>query len=360
MLPPVRLLTVCAVAEPGGAEQAAVRILRELAPRGWAPTLTSPGPGGVRDAARAEGWGWRRLDAGGLGAGGAAAGASRFAGALRARDAARAVASWPKAAREAARSDVVLVNGTVAARLLPAVAATRARTALYVHDVVDRVPRHWHRADVVLAASGAVARALESNGLRAHVVYAPIDLDPPPADPPWPRDPERPVVGFVGRLEPRKAPLDLVAAAPRIRARVPGARIVIVGDDPYGTDSDYLARVRCAPEVESYGWRPDAAGLMRHMDVLVAPSLREPFGTVLSEAMAVGTPVVATRVDGLPEVVTDGVDGALVPPSDPPALADAVVRVLARRDELGAAAARSARRFAAPAVATRVEELLRG
>ena len=48
---------------------------------------------------------------------------------------------------------------------------------------------------------------------------------------------------------------------------------------------------------------------MRHLDVLVLPSYQEPFGTVLAEAMAVGTPVVATRVDGLPEVVRDGVDG---------------------------------------------------
>ena len=53
---------------------------------------------------------------------------------------------------------------------------------------------------------------------------------------------------------------------------------------------------------------------MRHLDVLVLPSYEEPFGTVLAEAMAVGTPVVATRVDGLPEVVDDGVTGRLVAP----------------------------------------------
>jgi glycosyltransferase involved in cell wall biosynthesis len=79
---------------------------------------------------------------------------------------------------------------------------------------------------------------------------------------------------------------------------------------------------------------------------------------VLAEAMAVGTPVVATRVGGLPEVVRDGVDGALVPPGRPDALAAAVARVLARRDELGANAARSARRFSADDYARRVEPLL--
>ena len=56
---------------------------------------------------------------------------------------------------------------------------------------------------------------------------------------------------------------------------------------------------------------------MRHLDVLVAPSHQEPFGTVISEAMAVGTPVVATRVGGLAEVVDDGVTGLLVEPGEP-------------------------------------------
>ena len=60
---------------------------------------------------------------------------------------------------------------------------------------------------------------------------------------------------------------------------------------------------------------------MRHLDVLVLPSHQEPFGTVLAEAMAVGTPVVATRVGGLAEVVQDGVTGRLVAPGDPAALA---------------------------------------
>jgi glycosyltransferase involved in cell wall biosynthesis len=97
---------------------------------------------------------------------------------------------------------------------------------------------------------------------------------------------------------------------------------------------------------------------MRHLDVLVVPSRSEPFGTVIAEAMAVGVPVVASRVDGLPEVVSDGVTGALVPVDDPRALADAVLRVLERRDELGAAAAEAARRWDADVYAARVGDLV--
>jgi glycosyltransferase involved in cell wall biosynthesis len=116
--------------------------------------------------------------------------------------------------------------------------------------------------------------------------------------------------------------------------------------------------VRGARSAEHYGWINDAAALLRHVDVLVAPSRQEPFGTVLAEAMAVGTPVVATRVGGLPEVVDDGVTGRLVEPGDHDALATAVIDVLAHRERMGRAARASARRFDADAYARRVERLI--
>jgi glycosyltransferase involved in cell wall biosynthesis len=98
---------------------------------------------------------------------------------------------------------------------------------------------------------------------------------------------------------------------------------------------------------------------MHRLDVLVAPSHEEPFGTVLAEAMAVGTPVVATRVGGLAEVVEDGVTGRLVEPGDPAALAAAVREVLAHSGEMSAAARTHARQFGADAYADRVEALIR-
>ncbi|HEU4979412.1 MAG TPA: glycosyltransferase family 4 protein [Solirubrobacteraceae bacterium] len=328
------LLGVNAVGHPGGAEMALLRLASRLRERGWEITLSSPDDGPIARA----GHPWVKLDVGGLGAG----------------EGARAVASWPRALRLAQRFDVVYLNSTVCGRLLPALRGTR--TVLHVHDIVDRVPRHWHSADVVLADSQAVAERLE--GLRAHVVYCPIELDPPPAPRPW-AEGEGPVVGFVGRIEPRKGVTDLLAAAPLIRERAPGARIVVVGDDPYGLFPDYLAEVRAATDVEHVPWVENAPGVMRHLDVLVAPSHQEPFGTVLSEAMAVGTPVVATAVGGLGEVVDNGVTGVLVGKQDPGALARGVLEVLGRREEMGAAARRAAARFGADAYAERVEELIR-
>jgi glycosyltransferase involved in cell wall biosynthesis len=207
----------------------------------------------------------------------------------------------------------------------------------------------------VLADSRAVARQLQ--GLEAQVVYCPVDPDPPAAPSPWPTG-NGPVVGFVGRVEPRKGPLDLVRAAPAIRSQLPGTRVVVVGDDPYRSAPDYTDAVLNSPEIEHHPWSESATALMRHMDVLVLPSYQEPFGTVLAEAMAVGTPVVATNVDGLPEVVRDGVSGRLVEPGRPEQLAAAVLEVIAHRREMGEAARQDARRFYVDDYVERVESLM--
>ncbi len=329
----MRILAVCAVAHPGGAEIGLLRLAKRLLARGHALTLATPAAGPLDDA----GLPVVRLALGGL---------ERGAGA-------RAAASFPRARRLAAGHDLVYLNGTVSGRLLPALQGRRS--VLHVHDIVDRVPRFWSLADAVLADSGAVADRLP--GLDAHVVYCPVELDVPNAPAPWPPG-DGPVVGFVGRIEPRKGPLDLVRAAAQIRAGAPGARIVLVGDDPYDSAPEYAAQVRRADGVEHVPWVPDGAAVMRHLDVLVAPSRQEPFGTVLAEAMAAGTPVVATRVGGLAEVVADGVTGRLVTPGCPDELAAAVLEVLAARERMGAAAHERAQRFGADGYADRVEAIL--
>ena len=333
------LLAVAPVAHPGGAETTLLRLLAGLDDRGWQITLSTPGSGPLRDAGRDAGWGTVSLPLGGL----------------RRRRGARAVGSWMRARRLAGTHDVVYLNGTVCGRLLPALRGSGARLVLHVHDIVARVPGIWQGADVVLAASQAVADRLD--GLDPHVVYPPVDPDPPAVEPPWPPG-DGPLIGYVGRIEPRKGARDLVQAAPAIHAGAPAARIVLVGDDDFGVDSRYRDAVVAAEGIEHYDWVEGGAGLMRHLDVLVLPAHREPAGTVLAEAMAVGTPVVATRVDGLPEVVQDGVTGLLVSPGDPDALATAVLRVLERRGDMGAAAAQRARRFHTPRYVDSVERLI--
>lgn len=338
-MPGRRLLALTPVADPGGAETSLLRLLGELDRRGWEVEVTGVAGGRLEARAGAAGWPFHHLPVGGLipGAG------------------ARALASWPRARRLARRADVAYVNGTVAARLLPALGGVR--TVLHVHDLVDRVPGFWRRADAILANSRATAARL--GGLPATVVGCPVELDPPPLPPPWPSRPG-PIIGFVGRIEPLKGPLDLVRAAPAIRAGAPGARLVLVGADGPRRYAHTIAEEAMAADMERHGWVDGAAGLMGALDVLVLPSRREGFGLVLAEAMAAGTPVVATRVGGIPELVEDGRTGVLVEPGDPAALARAILVVLDRPEELARNARAAVARHSVERHADRVEASLAG
>jgi hypothetical protein len=146
----VNLLAVNAVDVPGEPEMRLVKAAHHLRERGWETTFSTPGDGPFAGA----GFPWVHLDVGGLGQG----------------EGARAVASWPRALRLAQRFDVVYLNSTVCGRLLPALRGTHS--VLHIHVLVDRVPRHWHQAGVVIADTEAIAERLD--GLPAEVV------DPPP------------------------------------------------------------------------------------------------------------------------------------------------------------------------------------
>jgi glycosyltransferase involved in cell wall biosynthesis len=341
-----RLLAVNPVDHPGGAETVLLRLLSGLIARGWRVSMTTPDGGPLADAARAAGLGWQPLATGGLAR-------RRGAGALL---------GWAPLRRLSADCDVVYLNGSATGRLLPALVGRRVLSVLDINDMVLRAPRLWRMAGLILADSEAVAGRLRTLDPRLDplVVGLPVDLDPPATPAPWPTT-DGPVIGFVGRLEPRKGVHDLLAAVPAIRMGAPDATFVLVGDDPYASAPAYTAGLLADAArvgVRQFGWHENAPGLMRHMDVLVLPSHSEPFGTVLAEAMAVGTPVVATAVDGLVEVVDDGVTGRLVPPGEPAALARAVLEVLARREAMSAAAAERARRWATPAYVDRIATLL--
>jgi glycosyltransferase involved in cell wall biosynthesis len=144
----------------------------------------------------------------------------------------------------------------------------------------------------------------------------------------------RPVVGTVCLLEARKGLVDLVEAMPAVARAVPGVRFAIVGDGPLRPwMAQRVAQLGLADQVDFMGWRDDVTELMWRFDLFALPSRRESFGLVFLEAMACRCPLVGTRVDGIPEVVSDGVTGHLVAPGDPAALAAAVVDLLLDADE---------------------------
>jgi glycosyltransferase involved in cell wall biosynthesis len=149
----------------------------------------------------------------------------------------------------------------------------------------------------------------------------------------WP--PDRPVVGTVARLHRQKGVVNLLRAAPEILSAFPEVKIAVVGDGPQsGSLRREAQRLGLEGRLLFLGERKDAASVMALFDIFVLPSLWEGLPFVLVEAAALGKPIIATAVDGVPEILEDGKTGLLVPPKDPSALAEAVIRLL--RDNEGA------------------------
>jgi len=161
------------------------------------------------------------------------------------------------------------------------------------------------------------------------------------------------VIGYVGRMEPVKDPLNLVSAFIRLIHDVPAyrnrVRLMFVGDGSLRHRiSDVLGSAGLSGIVEFAGERNDIEALYGEMDLLVVPSRSEGTCNAILEAMASGLPVVATRVGGNAELVEDEKTGMLVPISDPAALARAIrtyIEGVACKSHGGAARLRAEERF---------------
>jgi glycosyltransferase involved in cell wall biosynthesis len=197
-------------------------------------------------------------------------------------------------------------------------ARLRARTEVLVHGV-----------DVASLAERRGARAEARTALGVHEG----DL----------------VVGIVANLRAAKAYPVLLQAATRVVAAEPRARFVSMGQGPLAEEMATLRdELGLAERFRFLGFTPDPTRLMAGLDVLVLSSDVEGAPVSVMEAKALGLPVVATRVGGLPDMVDDGVDGLLVPRRDPDALARALLRVLGDdglRASMAAASAASAVRY---------------
>ncbi len=215
-----------------------------------------------------------------------------------------------------------------------------------------------------LSARIAVSEAAAWTGRRWFggeytIVPNGVDLEAVPQGPKPPSDELR--LLFVGRAEERKGMPVLLSAFQALVEHVP-SRLTVVGADPEEisrrvADPDLMSHIDVLGKVsDSVLWRQ-----LGEADILCAPSLAgESFGMVLIEAMAAGTPVIASKIAGYSDVVTNGVDGILVPPADPQALAEEL-QLLAHEPErmvaMGEAGRRSAERYAWPRIAEEVSEV---
>lgn len=233
----------------------------------------------------------------------------------------------------------------------PAVVAAKITGAkvVFVRHQVDRIRKttRWlitHHVERVVAVSKAVQDALLQSGIppaKIEVIHNSLRLEqfnPLLID----REEVRRelgiastdiVVGLVGKLDRGKGVFDALAALGSVAKKHPNVRLLYVGDGPERLPLEEEARGKSLHEMVIFaGVRRDIERMYAAMDIFTLPSTcEEAFGMVLIEAMAMGKPVIATRVGGIPEIVEHEVTGILIPPHDAPALADAVARYIENR-----------------------------
>jgi glycosyltransferase involved in cell wall biosynthesis len=143
------------------------------------------------------------------------------------------------------------------------------------------------------------------------------------------RDKNEIIIGTVGRLEKVKGINFLLFAIKIILAKFPSIKLEIIGDGSQTSELKEIAKkLGISNSVEFLGKFTDVIPFYKRMDIFVLASLNEGFGIVLLEAMAMGIPVVATNVNGIKEVVVNGESGILVPPKNPEAIANAVIKII--------------------------------
>lgn len=228
----------------------------------------------------------------------------------------------------------------------------------------------------IIAISAAVAEQFAD--LRASVTIIPNGVPlgqfcPGPPDPQLQAElgltSEDQVFCVVGRLTPWKGHMTLLEALALTAPNHPHLKLLVVGEVAFWENS-YEREVKekaddlgIADRVVWTGYREDVPKLLRLCDVCVLPSVDEPFGRVLVEAMAVGKPVIGTNSGGVPEIIVDGETGLLVPSNNATALAEAIEEMLSdplQAQQMGEAGLQRARElFDADRVAAQVQQVYR-
>ncbi len=220
-----------------------------------------------------------------------------------------------------------------------AVAAIRGARVVVTRRVATTItsPRRFRRAAAVISLSGAIAAEVARAGVpreRIHRIPPAVDLDSLTPPPVWPSEiacPEsgRPLVVTIAALTTEKGVDLLLEAAALLRPAWPTLGWLVLGDGPERERLIARRRVLGLDDVVAMpGHVPRPEGALTRATVAVQPSRQEGFGSVVLEALALGVPMIASAVGGLPEALAAG-GGVLVPPESPAALAKAVAELLA-------------------------------
>jgi L-malate glycosyltransferase len=171
------------------------------------------------------------------------------------------------------------------------------------------------------------------------------------------------VLVHLSNFRPVKRIPDVVEVFDRVRRKIP-AKLLMIGDGPERTTAEWMVRDKgLSRDVIFLGKQNQVQELLNCGDVLLLPSDLESFGLAALESMACGVPAVCSRVGGVPEVITDGVEGFLVAPRDVDTMAERALEILSspeRREQMGKAARqRALTQFCSDKIIPRYEELYR-
>ena len=145
---------------------------------------------------------------------------------------------------------------------------------------------------------------------------------------------DAPIVGTIAILRRKKGHHTLLDAIPLVLKELPTAVFLFAGDGPQRQNIEKkIAELGIAANVKLLGLRKDIPEILKTIDVFVLPTLQEALGTSFLEAMAMGKPVVGTKVGGIGEVLKDGINGYLVEPGHPSILAEAIIKLLQDKDK---------------------------
>lgn len=225
------------------------------------------------------------------------------------------------------------------------------------------IGRTFDRASRVIALSARWQSWISGISTNPNIecVYNPVIMPPEPD--PGLREPG--VVLFLGRLGVRKGSYDLLQAVARVVGEIPHVHLVMGGDGEIEQVRDKAEQLGLKDNVSVIGWvgREQREALLRRATIYALPSYNEGLPMSVLEAMAAGLPIVSTPIGGIPEAITNDVEGLLVEPGDVQALAQALRRLLAdpslARTMGSAARAKVASHFDARTIAPKIERILR-
>jgi glycosyltransferase involved in cell wall biosynthesis len=216
-----------------------------------------------------------------------------------------------------------------------------------VHNEFQKAAIIMGLGDRVIAVSKAVAESMERRGVQRSklrvVLNGTIGSPRLSAGTPAAKVLNRPAIVFVGGLHPRKGVDDLITAFQVACRRVPTAFLYLVGCNPPWEEAyqELASQTGFGERIEFCGFQADPRPYLLGADLFVLASHAEPGALVLPEAREAGCAIIATAVDGIPEMLDGGEAGLLVPARRPDLLADAMVKVLNDKKLLADMRARS-------------------